>query len=72
LGIEVPSEVGARYEQEQDNEEDPAAVHRVGRERVGVWVRLGVRMREDACKARMGEPDLAVGATLGAEGAENL
>jgi hypothetical protein len=29
-------------------------------------------MREDACKARMGEPDLAVGATLGAEGAENL
>lgn len=32
-----------------------------------MWKRLGVRMREAACEARMGEPDTVVGATLGAD-----
>lgn len=67
LRVEVPAEVGARDEQEKNDEEDPAAVHRVGIARVRVWERLGVRMREAACEARMGEPDTVVGATLGAD-----
>lgn len=32
-----------------------------------MWVRLGVRMREAACEARLGEPDTVVGVTLGAD-----
>lgn len=32
-----------------------------------MWERLGVRMREAACEARMGEPGTVVGATLGAD-----
>lgn len=32
-----------------------------------MWVRFGVRMREAAWEARMGEPDTVVGVTLGAD-----
>lgn len=31
-----------------------------------MWARLGVRMREAACEARMSEPNMVVGVTLGA------